>query len=168
MRFGISAVAVAAALLVGCGQGSGNKAAPAANNSASPNSAAPAAAPAKGTTGANAAAPSAANAQASARPVRIGLDAELDACPSNGQLSGQDTITIHEAPNADARGVAQGEPGMQVHICETMPGWYGVVWTGTTPADDCGVGGHISTAKNYDGPCRSGWVPEQNVELTAG
>lgn len=167
MRHGISSLALAAALLVGCGQGSGNKAAPAASNSAAQNAAAPAAAPAAA---ANTAAPAAAAATATARPVRIGMGGELDldACHTNGKLSGQDTIGILEAPNANARQIAGGEPNLAVHICETIPGWYGIVWSEGDPERDCGTGANLPGPKNYDGPCRSGWVPEQNVEVTAG
>jgi hypothetical protein len=164
MRYGLSTLAVAAALLTGCGQGSGNKAAPAANNSATSNAAAPA-------NTANAAAPAPAAAAIPARPVRVGMggaERGVDACPSSGRLIGQNPIAIREAPAATARESAQGQLGMAVHICEAVDGWQGIVWSPTTPDDNCGVGTNLPAEKDYDGPCRSGWVPANNVEITAG
>lgn len=161
MRYGLSALAVAA-LLAGCGQAGGNKAAPAANNSVAANMAGPAVT--------NTAGP-AASRSTTARPVRFGIDGEhgMDACHIEGRLSGQDSIGIHEAPDANSRRTDEGEPGLIVNICETIAGWRGIVWLGEgDPEHDCGTGANLSGPRNYDGPCRSGWVPEQNVEVTAG
>jgi hypothetical protein len=152
-------------LLAACGQGGGNKAAPAANNASAANAATPAPA-----ANAGAAAPAGAAAIA-ARPVRFGIDGEhdLDACHTNGRLSGQDVIAIREAPDANARQVDQGEPGLEVELCEEQAGWRGIVWRAKgDPERDCGTGANLARPKDYDGPCRSGWVPEQNFEVTAG
>jgi hypothetical protein len=166
MRHGLLTLAVAVALLTGCGQGSGNKAAPAANNSATSNAAAPAP-----VNTANATTPAPAGAGIPARPVRVGMggaERGVDACPSSGRLIGQNPIAIREAPAPGARESAQGQLGMAVHICEAVDGWQGIVWSPTTPDDNCGVGTNLPAEKDYDGPCRSGWVPASTVEITAG
>lgn len=152
------------ALLAGCG---GTKA---ANNVAAANTAAPAnaSAPTANTASVNAAAPATAIA---ARTVRVGIDGAegMDACHTNGQLTGQGAIIIREAPDAAAREIDQGEKGTLVNICETVPGWQGVIWLGEgDPDHDCGTGANLPGPKPYDGPCRSGWVADANVEVTAG
>lgn len=163
MRITIGLVALAT--LAACG---GNKGANSSANTA--NTSTNATAPANSAAATNMGVPAA--TAIAARPVRIGIDGAqgMDACHTNGRLSGQDTIGILDAPNADARRTDGGEPGLIVEICETaVPGWVGIVWKGEgDPEHDCGTGANLPGPKNYDGPCRSGWVPEQNVEVTAG
>jgi hypothetical protein len=104
------------------------------------------------------------------RRVRIGIDGEhgMDACHTQGRISGQDSVGVLAAPRDGARRVAETEPGLTVDICETIPGWYGVVYRGPGDPEDCGVGENLARPQDYAGRCRSGWVPENNVEVTAG
>lgn len=168
IALGLSALA----LLAACGGtkanngGTANAATnTAANNSA--NTAAPANAAASNAASANAAAP----ASAGARPVRVGINSEhgMDACHTQGRLKGQGEIAIRAAPDASARQTDSGENGLIVDICEEASGWVGIVWLGEgDPEHDCGTGTNLPAPKNYDGPCRSGWVPQASVEVTAG
>ncbi len=165
MRITISLVALAALAACGGNKGANNSANASANVSTSN-----AAAPANSAAAANMGVPAA--TAIAARAVRIGIDGEhgMDACHTNGRLRGTGEIAIREAPDAGARANDQGENGLIVDICETsVPGWVGVVWKGEgDPEHDCGTGANLPGPKNYDGPCRSGWVPEANVEVTAG
>jgi hypothetical protein len=122
---------------------------------------------------ANAAAPAnAAQPQqlAGARRVRIGIDGEhgLEACHTNGRISGQDTVGVVGAPEAGAARVDGVEPRQAVDICERLPGWYGVVYRKGSDTASCGTGESLPGPRDYAGPCRSGWVPENDVEVTAG
>lgn len=166
MRIAIGLSALA--LLAACG---GNKA---ANNAASAavnaSTTTNATAPANTIVAQNPAAP--ATAAIAARPVRIGIDGAqgMDACHTNGRLTGQGAIAIREAPDAAARATDQGGNGLLVDICEeNVPGWVGIVWKGEgDPEVDCGTGANLPGPRPYSGPCRSGWVVQQNVEVTAG
>lgn len=160
-----SAILILSAGLAACGgQNAGNNAA-----------GANAAAPANLVEPANAAAAAPANAAqpqqlAGARTVRIGIDGEhgMDACHTNGRISGQDTVGVLGAPNETAARADGLEPGQTVDICETITGWYGVVYRKGSDTSSCGTGENLPGPRDYAGPCRSGWVPENNVEVTAG
>ncbi len=163
MRIAIGLSALA--LLAACG---GNKAANTSANSATNAATANATAPANNVAAQNASAPASAIA---ARPVRFGVDGAqgMDACHTNARLTGTGAIAIREAPDAGARQNDEGETGLIVEICERTDGWVGIVWKGEgDPEHDCGTGANLPGPKNYDGPCRSGWVAEANVEVTAG
>ena len=108
---------------------------------------------------------------AGARPVRFGVDGEhgMDACHTSGRISGQDSVGILSGPSATAGQSDATEPGLAVDICETIPGWYGIVYRkASDPAAECGTGENLPGPRDYSGPCRSGWVPEASVEVTAG
>ncbi len=154
---------LSAGLLAACGQSAGNNAAGA--NAAAPGN------PAESADTAAAAANEAQPQQlAGARPVRIGIDGEhgMDACHTNGRISGQDTVGVVGAPEAGAARADGVEPGQTVDICERLPGWYGVVYRKGSDTANCGTGENLPGPRDYVGPCRSGWVPENNVEVTAG
>ena len=164
MRIAIGLSALA--LLAACG---GNKAANTSANKAANTSTANVTPPANSAAAANVAAP--ATTATAARAVRIGINGAegMDACHTNGRLTGQGAIAIREAPDAAARQNDEGENGLLVTICEEVPGYVGIVWLGEgDPDHDCGTGANLPGPKNYDGPCRSGWVAAANVEVTAG
>lgn len=154
---------LSASLLAACGGQS------ASNNAAGAN----AAAPANAVEPVNMAAAAPANEaqpRAGARAVRIGIDGQhgMDACHTNGRISGQDTVGVLGAPEATAARADGVEPGQTVDICETIPGWYGVVYRNGSDTASCGTGENLPGPRDYAGPCRSGWVPEANVQVTAG
>jgi len=115
---------------------------------------------------------SAATAQR-ARPVLVGADPELDACPSTGEVRGlnprgQNYLSVRAAPNARAREVDRVRAGQILWICDLGAGarWLGVVYRrGSGP--NCGLGS-VSRQRPYAGPCRSGWVSERYVAGVAG
>ena len=108
-------------------------------------------------------------------PVRVGAQAELNACTSIGH--GKAALTVRAAPSASARAIAKLDRTHLVWICEQRDGakWYGIVYgaaavshgkSGIPPA--CGVADPITKPKAYRGPCKSGWVPAAAVEMIAG
>jgi len=111
------------------------------------------------------------------RPVLVGIDAELDKCPSLGRFSGTRPITVRAAPNAAAGDAGTLNRPAHVAICDQddrsqpQAGWYAIVYPATgEELDGCGLGG--TSAGNggvaYAGPCRSGWVRSTDIEVIAG
>ncbi len=116
-----------------------------------------------------------------ARPVQIGFDGRrFAACASYGEVTsfnprGEDTLTVRAAPAGSASEVDQLAAGTGVAMCQKVGGWIGIVYP--PPADaveegeeveeliDCGTGSPVSNARNYEGPCRSGWVREEYIRL---
>ena len=115
---------------------------------------------------------SAANAQRG-RPVMIGADTELDACPSTGEVRGldrrgQNYLSVRAAPSQRAHELARIGRGQIVWICDVSagPGWYGVVYR-RGGNRRCGLG-HVRRMRPYAGPCASGWVSARYVTIIAG
>ena len=58
--------------------------------------------------------------------------------------------------------------GARVSLCEAAENdaWFGVVFAapGTDP-DMCGVGKSVPNAREYQGPCRWGWIRGGTVQL---
>ena len=108
-------------------------------------------------------------------PVTVGAQAELNACTSIGH--GKAALIVRAAPSSSARPVATLAKKHLIWICETRANakWYGIVYgpaalsqskTGLPPS--CGVDGPIAKPKAYRGPCKSGWLPRDSVEMIAG
>jgi len=109
------------------------------------------------------------------RPVRIGFDGpDLDACGAYGEITGlnpdgDNFLSVRTAPNAEAEETDRLTSGTGVSLCETETGWIGIVYQGAgLTGGDCGTGSPVDDVREYDGPCRSGWVSQRYVELIAG
>ena len=102
------------------------------------------------------------------------------ACASYGEVTsfnprGEDTLTVRAAPAGSASEVDQLAAGTGVAMCQKVGGWIGIVYP--PPADaveegeeveeliNCGTGSPVPNARNYEGPCRSGWVREEYIRL---
>ncbi len=112
------------------------------------------------------------------RPVQIGFDGpRFDACPGFGRVtnlnsSGDGTLSVRSAPAGSAEEVDQLEAGRGVSMCQKIGDWFGVVYAPEPDEDegpvDCGTGSPVSSVREYEGPCRSGWVNEDYIKLFAG
>ncbi|HST36133.1 MAG TPA: hypothetical protein VLK25_05840 [Allosphingosinicella sp.] len=111
------------------------------------------------------------------RAVRIGFNGpELDACPSQGAVSGlnprgDNFLTVRRGPGADAGAAGRLGGGHLVNICETSADgqWLGIVYTRSPALDrDCGTGAPVPRVRAYRGPCLSGWVAARYVRVVAG
>jgi len=173
MRITISLLALTA--LAACG---GNKATntSAANMTAPANAAVPAAAPAPAND--SAAANLAAGGSAiTPRPVMVGVDGELDKCPSTGRSSATRALAVRTAPNPAAGEADRITRVTNIAICDQdnrndpQAGWYAIVYPATgDELGGCDLGG--ASAGNggvaYSGPCKSGWVRSTDIEVIAG
>ena len=101
------------------------------------------------------------------KAVRIGEGGPaFRACASIGQVvnlspTGERYLSLRAAPFAEADEVARLDDGGRLFLCTRSldQRWQGVI---VPPADapdsDCGVAAALAAPRDYDGPCRSGWV----------
>lgn len=109
------------------------------------------------------------------QPVMVGGIADLDACLSNGQVTGlnprgDNFLAVRNRPAADARELGRLRSGQIVWACdETADGsWTGIVYAPSGSAIDCGVGTPWPSHAPYRGPCHSGWVSSRWLKIIAG
>lgn len=115
-------------------------------------------------------------------PVMVGGNAEFDACPSAGVVTKLGPQRA-EDPKSGFLSVRSGPGGSayfeldrlyngdEVLICGGGEGpWHAVVYPGRGQSmESCGpLGSPIRVRRVYDGPCRSGWIHKNYVEITAG
>ncbi|HEX8480765.1 MAG TPA: hypothetical protein VF650_02545 [Allosphingosinicella sp.] len=109
------------------------------------------------------------------RPVRIGEHgANFRACSSTGTTRGLKTgeaLPVRSAPFENAAVTGSVAFGARVFICGRSldQKWFGIVFDeGGSLAERCGVSEPVARRRDYEGPCRSGWVQSAFVKLIAG
>lgn len=110
-----------------------------------------------------------------ARPVMVGGEPELDACPSIGEIvplrkGGDGFVAVRAAPSAKARMLGKLTAGRALILCEDSADgqWVGVVYADPEGSQVCGLSSPIAQATPYKGPCRSGWVARRYITVIAG
>lgn len=108
-------------------------------------------------------------------PVRVGeLGPNFDACghaATTRHLTAGQQLAVRAAPYESAAETGQVPAGTQFFICSRSHDqrWMGIVYDeGGTLAPACGVSSPVAGRRDYDGPCRSGWVSSAFVKLIAG
>ncbi len=121
------------------------------------------------------AAPQAAEVTPGSRPVRIGeLGANFRACGAAGttrNLRASESLPVRFAPFDNAGETGNVAPGARFFICTRSldQKWFGVVFDEEGAlAERCGVSEPVTQRRDYDGPCRSGWVQSAFVKVIAG
>ncbi|MGB5485412.1 hypothetical protein [Parasphingorhabdus sp.] len=116
----------------------------------------------------------------SAKPVRIGEGGpRFDACQSVGEVGGHvsGSLPVLSAPFDAAERIDNLLAGQTVYVCTRSHDqqWFGIVYdkqsgavAGEGGSVDCGVSSPVRAKRNYDGPCKSGWVESLFVVLVAG
>jgi hypothetical protein len=119
--------------------------------------------------------PTPAAAQTDAVPVRIGeLGPNFDACGAVGttrNLAEGASLPVRSAPFDSAGQKGEVAAGTRFFVCSRSHDqrWLGVVYEpGGELSTGCGVSSPVASRRNYDGPCRSGWVSSVLVKLVAG
>ncbi|MFL0356587.1 hypothetical protein ACI5KX_08900 [Erythrobacter sp. GH1-10] len=109
------------------------------------------------------------------QPVRIGFDGpRFDACAGYGLVTnlnpnGDNYLSVRAAPNGNAEEIDRLGPGKGVSMCQQVGNWIGVVYgEGEEGIERCGTGAPVPSVRAYEGPCKSGWVNENFIELIAG
>jgi hypothetical protein len=103
-----------------------------------------------------------------ARAVMIGTEGpSLPACSSISRVKPGGT-DVFWAPGETRAVKAKLAGGANVSLCEAAENdaWFGIVFAapGTDP-DMCGVGKSVASAREYQGPCRWGWIRGGTVQL---
>lgn len=115
-------------------------------------------------------APVVAGAPLATRAVMIGTEGpSLPACSSISRVKDGGT-DVFWAPGETRAVKAKLAGGVRVSVCEATDddAWFGVVFNapGTDP-DMCGVAKSVTSAREYQGPCRWGWIRGGTVRLGA-
>jgi len=123
----------------------------------------------------NEAAPEAVEVTPGSRPVRIGEHgANFRACSAAGtarNLKSGEALSIRSAPFENAGETGSVASAARFFICTRSHDqrWFGIVVDeGGTLAGRCGVSEPVTRRRDYDGPCRSGWVQSAFVKVIAG
>ena len=112
---------------------------------------------------------------AAARPVRIGeLGPNFAACSAAGttrNLKAGEALPVRWAPFDNARESGSVAARARFFICARSldQKWFGIVYDeGGSLAERCGVAEPVTGRRDYEGPCRSGWVQSAFVKVIAG
>ena len=110
-----------------------------------------------------------------ARPVRIGeLGANFAACSAAGttrKLAAGEALPVRVAPFDNAPESGSVAAAARFFICTRSHDqrWFAIVWHEADGASrSCGVSVPATVRRDYDGPCRSGWIPSAPVRLESG
>ncbi len=122
-----------------------------------------------------------AQAQSKRVPVMVGGNPQFDACPSSGVVArlGPKRTEDPKSGFLSVRSGPGGAPyfemdrlfnGDPILVCGNEGPWHAVIYPGRGQTiDDCGpLGSPIRNRRAYEGPCRSGWLHRNYVEITAG
>jgi hypothetical protein len=107
-------------------------------------------------------------------PVRIGeLGPNFAACSAAGTTRnlGSQGLQLRAAPFETAAETGTVPAATRFFVCTRSHDqrWFGIVFEdGGTLSPACGVSAPIASRRNYDGPCRSGWVSSAFVKIVAG
>ena len=101
-------------------------------------------------------------------PVIIGQRGpEIDACPSSGKLS--ERSSLRKGPGQKFDPVSNLDKGTKFHVCGASKDGK---WTSVILAQDgfldCQASSPTPKPHAYSGPCASGWLPTEHVEIIAG
>jgi hypothetical protein len=109
------------------------------------------------------------------RPVRIGeLGANFRACSAAGttrSLKAGEGLAVRSAPFENAVETGSVAADGRFFICTRSHDqkWFGIVFDESGAlAERCGVSEPVTRRRDYDGPCRSGWVQSAFVKVIAG
>lgn len=112
---------------------------------------------------------------AAARAVRIGeLGPNFAACSAAGttrNLKPGEALPVREAPFDVALESGSVPAQARFFICARSldQKWFGIVFDEDgSLAERCGVTEPVTRRRDYDGPCRSGWVQSAFVKVIAG
>lgn len=108
-------------------------------------------------------------------PVRIGeLGANFPACYAMARFRGRvvtEPVPVRAAPFEQARETDRIPPDGRFFICTRSHDqrWFAIVWDEAAGASQaCGVSRPVSARRDYDGPCKSGWIPSALVSIESG
>lgn len=100
-----------------------------------------------------------------AQSIRVGDNGpRFPACAYLGHVSGvgqHDLLDVYGAPFECANVIDNLANGRELYVCSNSMDrkWFGVVYAGKgQSSSECGLDAPIRLAREYAGPCKSGWV----------
>ena len=104
-------------------------------------------------------------APVSARTVRVGLNGkDKAACGAVATIASPTDVRWSNSAEGPAKAQVSGE----VAPCEIDGGWTGIVFPAVGQSlDECGVDGAVRDEREYQGPCRWGWVESSKLSPSA-
>lgn len=104
--------------------------------------------------------------------VRVGGEADYDACSGFGVVKGLNPrgdgfLAVRSGPGSRNPRLDKIHNGQQVWFCDQKGVWIGIVYS-RQQGVDCRVSSPIAKRSPYAGPCKSGWVHQKYVKQTAG
>ena len=101
------------------------------------------------------------------RPVKVGGGgAEADACGATAHAKAG-TLAVRWSNSAD--GPVKAQVSGDVWSCEVDGEWTGVIFPAPgQAAEACEVASPVRDVREYQGPCRWGWVKTTDLVVTAG
>lgn len=101
------------------------------------------------------------------RPVMVGRNGRnVNACGATATPAGE-RLTVHWS--TDAAAPAKATVSGSLFVCQADGQWSGVVFPATgQSASDCRVSLPVTSPREYQGPCRWGWVKTSDLVVTAG
>ena len=107
------------------------------------------------------------------KPVLVGqAGRKMDACGTFAVIANvepQGYASVRDAPSDAVKERERLEAGHGVQVCGSEEGWSGIVYRDEGDnATDCGVGTPVEETQAYTGPCRSGWIEAEYLEMIAG
>ena len=104
-------------------------------------------------------------------PIVVEGGTGLDACASVGVVAGLKAdgdgfLAVRAGPGTGHAMLDKLVNGDRVFICGEQGTWLGIVYSKTER--DCGLSSPWSQSQAYTGPCLSGWVHRNWIQLMAG
>lgn len=111
-------------------------------------------------------------AQSNGVPVKVGGEADYDACGSTGKVvglnsAGDNFLAVRQGPGGKHKMIDKLHSGNHVYMCNEQGNWIGIVYD-SSKDQDCGVSSPIPKKQSYSGTCNSGWVHKRFITVTAG
>jgi hypothetical protein len=99
-------------------------------------------------------------------PVPLYADSDLPPCSTAtiANLEARDGfLSVRAGPSRRERELARLSNGDAVFACVRDGDWFGIVFERPGENTGCGVDQPVRVARDYAGPCRSGWVYERYI-----
>ncbi|MCR2834549.1 hypothetical protein [Parerythrobacter lacustris] len=102
-------------------------------------------------------------------PVQLEAIEDLDACTLGmvANVGPDSSAMVRTGPDSEYDTIDYLADGDLVWVCQSDGEHYGIVYS-SDPDLDCEVSSPVEATVNYSGPCDTGWVMSDWVEIIAG
>ena len=109
--------------------------------------------------------------------IQVGGDADMDACSLGSIRSGASGpggwVPVRSGPGERFATIDSIDVAQRFSSCDSDGQWVGIIYRkeGDSPDEkgDCGgMNSPVPDKRAYNGPCRSGWIPDAVHEIVAG